>query len=166
MPLFSWPPYCFGHDIPSQPRAASLRMKARLAGVSTVCESCSGLASTTSGVACTSRNASSSAANSSSSAENSNSTSGLPAPVAGRTRYAAGTGYAARRAGGRRRRGHRADPARSQVVCVSRRVCAPISRIAARRESARRISCDAKRLKRPGIIEGPRPSFASASRAT
>ena len=43
----------------------------------------------------------------------------------------------------------------TQDESVRWRVCAPISRIVARRESTRRISCDAMRLKRPGIIDGP-----------
>src|SRR5262245_26645288 len=34
MPSISWPPYCFGHDIPSQPLWASFFMNARRSGVS------------------------------------------------------------------------------------------------------------------------------------
>ena len=60
----------------------------------------------------------------------------------------------------------RADWRRGRGYDRQVRVCAPISRIVVRRGSTRRISCDAMRLKRPGIIDGPCASFASASRAT
>ena len=46
------------------------------------------------------------------------------------------------------------------------RVCPPMIRIVSRRGSRRRIACEASRLKRPGIMSGPRPRLASASRAT
>src|SRR5574341_1163509 len=74
MPESSRPPYAFGHDIPSQPRSASFRMKARFAGVSTVCESCSGFGSITSGEAFSRRKASTSASKARSSGVNSKST--------------------------------------------------------------------------------------------
>src|SRR3990172_7971879 len=56
MPARSPPPYSLGHVMPSQPRSASLRMKARRAGVSQIWAMFSRQTSATSGVACSSRN--------------------------------------------------------------------------------------------------------------